>query len=167
MQLIRQLKAVQRVLRDNDDVGPVINSGGCCVYAAHITSRLARLGVPAWGVVAHDYYRPVRNADELRLKHRPKNMTDWNDCGLYFHHVLTRFVFAGRIWTHDSESLVDSVSGRDPTYRYKLCEGAFSSAELKTLAACDGWNPMFPREEGTTAIRKAIAKHLTPKALLQ
>lgn len=143
---------------------PRVNSGGCCVFAACVGSRLASLGIPSWGVVADsstkvDIATARRNGNTNGR--RLSTPTDWYSVGVGFNHVLLQFAYEDAVWTYDAEHLVQGTPHQDPTLGNPIVPGYLTIAELRRLAATPvGWNSMFPRETGIPLIRRAVKKYL-------
>lgn len=153
-----------------------LNAGGCCVYAAHVAERLAKLGVPVWGVVgmwgAHEN---GYNANEIRERiieegGDPLDVGAWNDNGVEFNHVLIQFVHRGRVWLHDSNG-TRPVEQDDPELTEDTCgtdvmAGYLTVRELRAFAdQPEWWNCWFDRDTGIPAIRAGIRRNLSVRNL--
>jgi hypothetical protein len=164
VRLIEQLKAMGSDTQTSLDH---LNAGGCCVYAAEVSSRLAELGVPVWGVVSSGWASESGlNINDIRLNQRPQNVREWNRAGIRFGHVLIQFVHGGEIWTHDSADTAPATTGKHAC-RTDLFGGYMTVPELKALAGTqEGWNSMFDREEGIPVIRQNVTDYLSAEALV-
>jgi hypothetical protein len=79
-----------------------INSGGCCVFAVEVARWLETAGIPVWIVVA------ARDAEGNLRKIRQYvedvgNAVEWNDNGVFFHHVGIKFEYKGKTYHYEAE----------------------------------------------------------------
>lgn len=156
----RQLEA----LAEKASEIPRLNHGGCCVFAALVAERLHAVGIPVWGVVSeHD---AKADLNEVRLTKKPQNtVASWNAAGVWFRHVLVQFALDGKVWTYDSEGLVEGSPKVEDTCGGKLYSGNLTVSELNELAKSRGWSSAFDRGE-IPRLRKLCDNYLSPEALL-
>lgn len=142
------------------DKFPDINSGGCCVAAAHVAYQLKyRHNIPVcvrvecWGedeMGDIDVARSNVENTALATTH------DWNSNGIRFWHVIAEFEHNGNTYHFDSKGLakvaflecggtISELSGISENVLYK---GALTVEEALVLASKqDGWNPCFDRKD--------------------
>lgn len=145
--LIERLNELGREVRT---LHPLINHGGCCVYAALVGRELKRMGIESWGVVITDMFNPARNIDEVRKNIPPKLVKygyRWNREGVVFAHIVLKFKLGGKRYIYDTsgvryEDIVEMPFG------FELCPGLLPVEDLEALAGvASNWNSDFDRRE--------------------
>ncbi len=154
--LIERLRACGAEVIAN---APLVNHGGCAVYASHIAQALEARGLTVWAVITS-----LLRDDDLNIvrnQSKPRTLREWNDTGVLIGHVLVEFEYNGRVSRHDARNTVLAKSRREPTFGKLLCPGYLTVPELVSIAAArKGWNPVFRRHTGVPAIRAAVRRHL-------
>jgi len=142
MNLIDTLRDVGR---DTLSEFSTINWGGCCVYAAVVAAWLQEHDITTWGLVADKKQSPSA-VDSARPKD-PLFVSNWNDNGITFFHVMVQFEHEGKVWTHDTESTIDNELECKAVTQFsnKICPGYLEVAELVSLASDSHWNSQFDR----------------------
>lgn len=147
---------------------PRINSGGCCVYAAHMAQALQSVGLGSKCRVSSLFSDP-RDLNKIRRFANPLgNWKEWRKQGVNFDHVLVEFELAGVRYYHDAENTtaendMDTDDGYlvEPTVGGKLCDGWLEIDEALALSEIPyAWNSMFDRERGIPIINRAISDFL-------
>ena len=155
-ELIEKLRACGAEVIAN---APLVNHGGCAVYASHIAQALEARGLTCWAVITS--LLRDDDLDVVRNQSKPRTLREWNDAGVLIGHILVEFEYNGRIWRHDARNTALAKSRREPTFGKLLCPGYLTIPELVTIAAAKaGWNPKFPRRTGVPAIRAAVRRYL-------
>ena len=156
-ELIERLRAcVGEVLAN----APLVNHGGCAVYATHVAQALEARGLTCWAVITS--LLRDDDLDVVRNQSKPRTLRQWNDAGVLIGHVMVRFEYNGRIWRHDARNAMRAKSRREPTFGKLLCPGYLTVPELVSIAAVrKGWNPAFCRRSGVPAIRAAVRRYLS------
>ncbi len=142
------------------DKFPDINSGGCCVAAAHVAYQLKyRHNIPVRVRVENWYDDGPNNIDVVRTHLENTAMAttrDWNSNGIRFAHVIAEFDYGDTTYHFDSNGLATRqfVGGGDGRIEVSgisqsaLYEGALTVEEALVLASKqDGWNPCFDRKD--------------------
>ena len=154
--LIERLRACGSEVIAN---APLVNHGGCAVYASHVAQALEARGLTVWAVITS-----MLRDDDLNIvrnQSKPRTLREWNNAGVLIGHVVIEFEYNGRIWRHDARNTVRANSRREPTFGKLLCPGYLTIPELVTIAAAKtGWNPALSRRSGVPAIRAAVRRHL-------
>ncbi len=145
----------RQLSKDLKNQHPMLNRGGCGVFAALAGLRLSR-------------YMPVRlrvisgiNADvsDARKHLKANSMDGWEDVGVHINHVALEVVIDGVIL------LVDSTWFTPCDHNRKILEGSLSINEGLELAHNpEGWNKDFPRES-IPALEALLDKHLSEENL--
>lgn len=140
---------------------PLVNHGGCAVYASHVAQALEARGLTVWAVLTSCLRDDDLNV--VRNESKPHSLREWNDCGVVISHVLIQFEHKGKVWMHDARNTVPAKRRREPTFGKLLCPGYMTVPELVAIAtARTGWNPAFGRRAGVPGIRAAVRRHLHP-----
>jgi hypothetical protein len=145
---------------------PLINCGGCCVYAAMVAEALQNQGIEVRGIVSA-WSAESLNSNGITLDHiRPaiksNTLEEWNKHGIRFNHVGVELVIRkeGKRVTkkhYDSKGVKGASKKLDDMPIYK---GRLTLTELKALARKrKGWNDSFNRR-AIPEIRKLVKKHL-------
>jgi hypothetical protein len=137
---------------------PMMNFGGCCVFAAAVASELERHGVKHEVITSgHSYMdlnelRPERNTVEA-----------WNSMGVGFGHVGVRLKLKGQWFTYDSERPL--VPGKREFGRtswdepWQAARGGLTAAEATELASeSNSWNREFYNDRNVKAVRELVAE---------
>lgn len=144
---------------------PLINHGGCCVYAAMIVQALHKHNIKASGIVASfsaTYYNDAGvTIDKVRETITKNNHTQWNSKGISFSHVGVEFEHKARVLTvkkhYDAYGVRKAGKELDDMPIYN---GRLTLQELKGLAnAASGWNDTFDRKQ-IPALRKLVKNFL-------
>jgi hypothetical protein len=116
---------------------PYLNRGGCCVYAAHVANRISELNIPVWGVGS-----------------------------LGLGHVMIRFWYKRRLYTHDSSKTVFGRVTRDFLLNRELVKTKYLPYKLMELAEdSNQWCSMFNRDKYIPEIIDSVGKLLSDEAL--
>lgn len=154
--LIERLRACGSEVIAN---APLVNHGGCAVYASHVAQALEARGLTVWAVITS-----MLRDDDLNIvrnQSKPRTLREWNDAGILIGHIMLQFEHEGRIWSHDARNTCTGRIKYEPTYGGRLVPGFLTVPELVNIAAArKGWNPAFRRRTGVPAIRAAARRHL-------
>lgn len=143
--IIKQLKKLTTQYRK---IG-CLNEGGCCVVASAVAAELVgHLDKVEIVVLNFDDFHTI---DQIRMKiDDPYDISQWNDNGLFFCHVIVKFELDGETYYYDGEK--GPVSSRkDIGYNY--CEELYGITidEAWNLSHKDdnmyGWNSSFDRRD--------------------
>ena len=151
MSIIKKLRKVgSSVVSDV----PLINYGGCCVYAAKVGRELEKMGYDV-RVVFRKTGDVKKNNPEIKCP-----LLAEEEIGVDFYHVGLAVKSGGRWYTHDAEATHTGlkVFGEDrlPVAKtYLTVEQAESFAKERHF-----WNNTYPRRSGGKIIANAINKHL-------
>lgn len=145
---------------------PLINCGGCCVYAAMVAEALQKQGIEANGIVSAWSAGPLNNngitIDHIRPGIKSNTMAEWNKHGIRFNHVGVEFVIREKGKRaakkhYDSKGVKRASTELDEMPIYK---GRLTLVELKDLARKrKGWNDSFNRD-CIPELRKLVKAHL-------
>ncbi len=119
---------------------PLMNRGGCAVFAAHIAKRLQHI-VPT-RIKLCDYEHS--DLDQIRpLLSDPLHYRSWRHSGIHYVHLIVEFDYDGQTYHYDSEGLRLA----QPKWEgYPICDGSFTVDEVASFAANrDAWNSTFNR----------------------
>ena len=133
---------------------PLINCGGCCVYAAKVGRELEKMGYDV-RVVFRKTGNVKKNNPEIKCP-----LLAEEEIGVDFYHVGLAVKSGGKWYTHDAEATHKGlkVFGEDrlPVAKtYLTVEQAESFASYRHF-----WNTTYPRRKGAKVIKSAIRKHL-------
>lgn len=164
MSLIKQLRALGEEANALTD--GTLNFGGCAVYASAVAMRLKELGIEAECIVPDEGFgADVCSVEEARNNlaaegYSGNTASDWNDVGLYFHHVAVRFKYEGRWFTADSDYVAPGrdVFGKDGEYG-ALPDGLTPAEAWAIADDPSGWNSRFDRGD-IWAIRQMVQEAL-------
>ena len=130
-----------------------INSGGCGVIATHVAKHLQH-HVPVKIVVYNRFERDVKEV-RARIKNT-RSMTEWNNAGMSFNHILIEFKYDGKTYLFDSEGVIPNKK-RVEIFGYNMQRSGYLTWE-----ECAGissrphkWNWIFDRKQ-IPAIKKTI-----------
>lgn len=130
---------------------PLLNHGGCAVFAAHVAKRLQHI-VPT-RIKLIDYSKSDLTAIRSRLSD-PKNIYEWHRHGINFVHVIIEFDYDGKTYHYDSDGL-KLATGPKWNGGFPISKGSFTVDEVISFAAnphC--WNPTFNRSNIPTLKRR-------------
>lgn len=121
---------------------PLLNKGGCGVFAVHMAKRLQHL-VPTKIVMAN--YDMV-NIDQIRTRMKnPCNMTEWYTSNVHFVHLIVEIEVGGKSYHIDSEGVREATNN---WYGYPIVSGSFTIDEVSQFVSQqNGWNTRFPRTQ--------------------
>lgn len=132
---------------------PHINAGGCCVFAALIAAKLAKI-VPTQIRVEGYSSAHETNIDHIRPKMANEG-NDWGDHRVFFNHVIVTYEVNGRMWYYDARGamrenynpLCRESASREKNLRC-LFQGSLTISEASTLASeSRRWNNSFDRAD--------------------
>ncbi len=151
------VKTLNRLGKDVMQKYPLINYGGCCVYASMVSIELRKKGIAARGIVSSYYAETCDTTiDEARKKVRENNVFEWNSNGINFFHVGLEFDYKGKTRHYDSTGVCVAKKKLD---KMPIYAGRLTHAELKALASKqDGWNSRFDRKN-IPALRKLVRSY--------
>ena len=149
----KHLLAALREIRRDLEIYPLINRGGCAIFAAIITDVLLKNGIPAEVVtVGPAYDDEIEEASPKQVRERLKgklhHVTKWDELGLQRDHLGVRFRWRGRLYTFDSDALRKSGQYLGIEYdciHYPFGHGATVQETLLFHRYVDGWNDRFNR----------------------
>lgn len=136
---------------------PKINAGGCCVYAALISAKLAKIVSNVQ--VRVEGYSSAHNKNIDHIRPRIANEgNDWSCHGVHFNHVIVTYEVNGRTWYYDARGAgrqyAPLCSERPKKIGHKsLYAGSLTITEASYLASeSRRWNPSFDRADLTDLI---------------
>lgn len=138
---------------------PLINEGGCCVYASLVGKELQNRGIAVKIVVAA---RDARgNLDVVRRKLNNNNLkSEWNEKNVWFNHVGFEFKYKNRIYHADTNGV--NPKGRK-LQEWRIYSGRLSLDEGTILAnEPEGWNDSFDRNK-IPSLKRHIKSYLASK----
>lgn len=167
---MRITKRLEKLAHRMQELFPEINSGGCCVAAAHVAYQLkyrhnieAGIRVEAW---SDSDPRPTIEVARANIKDVIHSTpSEWNSNGIHFWHVLTEFVIKGVTYHFDSRGLVAVKPGKgsdeySAISLIRLYPGLLTVEEALLLASKQkGWNETFNRKD-IPALMDVIAEQL-------
>lgn len=123
---------------------PLINDGGCCVFASLVARRLSAF-FPTRIVVGDD---EVSTTIDLAREYAADNcIYQWNDAGIGFGHVIVEFDCGGKTYHYDTSGCVEK-SDTTNLFDYKIYAGYLTVQEAEELASTPrGWNTVFNRKD--------------------
>lgn len=133
---------------------PLINHGGCCVYAAKVGKELEKMGYDV-RVVFRKAGNVKKNNPEIKCP-----LLAEEEIGVDFYHVGLAVKSGGKWYTHDAEATHKGlkVFGED---RLPVAKTYLTVEQAESFASKTGfWNTMYPRVDGKKAIQRAIKQHL-------
>lgn len=134
-------------------IDPKVNSGGCCIVAAVVAKQLCRF-IPVKIRVINHAGRGNKSIIKARYKVGYNEVSEWNENGIYFGHVLLEFKVNGVTHYWDTETFAPAIHSKYT--RWKLHPGALTVKEAWELGNdTDGWNDSFNRDNIQT-IRNAV-----------
>lgn len=150
------LEAVRMIGEQVEKRYPLINSGGCCIYAASLGAELARRGIPCSVFVAA-LSNAARTCSLLDMRQQLSNPYDalvWQRNGVDFHHLGLEFEHSGQSYMCDTNRIQPTS---DTFERFAVYQGRFTVDEADKLAGnASGWNEAFDRKH-IPYIRKNMA----------
>lgn len=155
MYLFDQLRNLGLAVKDEF---PMINRGGCCVYAALVGEALARKDMAVQGIVCMGYVAAGLDIDKVRpLVKDVGSMGEWCANGIYFNHVGLEFMYDYDDYHYDT----DNLQHADAFFaEMKVVPGRLSLQEMIWLAAKrEGWNSCFRRTD-IPKIKRMVKKYL-------
>ena len=167
---MRIIKRLERLAYALSESFPNLNSGGCCVAAAHIAYQLkyrhnieVGIRVEIWSDTSPCPNIEVARANIKDVIH--STPSEWNSNGIHFWHVLTEFVVKGVKYHFDSNGIA-AVDPDESGYEYsavslvRLYPGILTVEEALLLASKQkGWNETFNRKD-IPALMDVIAEQL-------
>lgn len=145
MDLLSKLEVFGRTVKRRY---PYINCGGCAVYASALIQSLTEMGIGAHAAVCNEDSTlediKFNSIDEIRSG-KPRNARQWNHVGLDFDHVITEFLYEGKMYLCDSDIIQTSCDSFDG---YTVLDGRLDPEEIILVANdADGdWNHQFNRK---------------------
>jgi hypothetical protein len=135
-----------------DNTYPLINYGGCCIFAAYVGKRLNKIVPTRVAVFDNVTNTTIDNAREYVWAN---TTSQWNFNGVEFGHVVVEFKYKNRWYHLDTNGVRRQVFNWDGDHRVP---GSLTIKEAYELGKdCYGWNDMFPRKQ-IPRIRKDINK---------
>ena len=129
-----------------------VNNGGCCVFASLVSERLKDHYDVKINVYGNDSYKSI---DEVRPAIKKNTLSEWNNKGIYFAHVVTEFKFKNGVKKEFDSTGIYKPNG-SIAYCYDRTKGNLTLKETKALASKRaGWNNAFDRTQIPT-MRKII-----------
>ena len=139
---------------------PLVNHGGCAVYASHVAQALEARGLTVWAVLTSQLRDDDLNI--VRNQSKPRTLRQWNDAGVLIGHVMLQFEHEGRIWSHDARNTCIGRIKYEPTYGGRLVPGYLTVPELVSIASQPwGSNPAFDRRSGVPVNRAAVRRMIS------
>jgi hypothetical protein len=153
--LIQQLDEIGKRI---NKAFPMINDGGCCIYAVMIAKELKKLG-----------YRPriivAGRDDEVNVQEARKKIKDianhheWWENGIYFNHVGIEFTYKRKKYHYDSCGVKPASKMLDEYYIYP---GRLGIKDAEVLAnQSTAWNVAFNRND-IPKIQRRISDFFDP-----
>lgn len=137
---------------------PLINQGGCCVYAALVGRELQRMEIPVRGFVGMLWDFEKSHVDKARRRvSNPGNLIEWINNGVHFHHVGLEIIYDYDDYHVDTDR-VQHAGGRFGDYT--VIPGRLTLQEVRSLAsATEGWSENFNRKD-IPKVKKLIRYHM-------
>jgi hypothetical protein len=134
---------------------PNINSGGCCVFAAHVAQELQHHFKVR--IIAFSNNGNKNNIDDIRPLIKKNVPTEWRDNGCAFNHVVVEIMDnKGIVWNYDACGIFPDDGS---ICTFERLQGYLTIKEALELAnSKPGWNKVFNRRD-IPAIRKLILNH--------
>lgn len=146
------LRALDEFCKSIQHDHPMINHGGCCVFASLLGNKLDKWFDDVAIRVSNDDANTT--VDDVRSNIERNTTREWNRSGLFFGHVIVEFAHRKKWYVVDTTG-VHPYSGHDPCFHWPLYEGSLTLKEAAELAADDNWNWVFPRDQ-IPAIQKKV-----------
>lgn len=126
---------------------PLMNSGGCCVFASLMSAHLAKILPVKIHVEGASYYRTLNNIDHIR----PNVVNDdWSSHDVRFNHVSISYEVNGTTYFYDtrgSKKRYVPLCAARQLREAALHPGNLTINEASFLAAEDWrWNRSFDRK---------------------
>lgn len=148
--MLKQLKEIGEKVTQ---AYPMINNGGCCVFAALIARQLDK-HVPV-RIRACNRGARKHNLDDIRKNIVENTASEWEKNGVTLYHVIVEFDYKGKTYHYDSTKLNEAEDKFD---RIPVYPGHFSLEEAEVFADDQyGWNHMFDRSD-IPKIKRMIGK---------
>jgi hypothetical protein len=138
---------------------PNLNRGGCAIYASAIIQALLMQGIEAYARVCNfnDHYTDRKRSVSYAQHHNEglSTSTEWNLAGVCFDHVVVEFIYQGKKYLYDSDSL---FSYRDDFGGMHVTEGRLTRDEIIAIANDDegDWNKAFDRAKSMGKVKKYV-----------
>lgn len=144
MQLFDQLRNLgEEVLREF----PMVNRGGCGVFASLVAQELERKNIEVGGFVAMNFFSESSGISIDKARANIRDIRDhwqWANNGIYFNHVGVEFVVDHDDYHYDVQFLHHRRENFD---RMMVVPGKLSVKELVWIASyTEGWNSAFNRD---------------------
>ncbi len=134
-----------------------INHGGCCVFASLIAQHINSL-LPMKIVVFS--YGKTKSINMARKHIHNNKLSEWNDNGVYFGHVMIELTVDDKTFLYDSNGI---SSTRNTINGYGKLPGELTLLEATELAEDSvGWNEDFNRDK-IPLMKDIINKYFTPQ----
>lgn len=163
-------KTLKALMQEAQDRFPMMNYGGCGVFAGEVCEALVKAGIDAEVVTRGEPPKSIRQ----RLKKKPTKATclEWDTAGLDRGHLAVRMKIGKKFYTYDSETFLKSgfeFGGHGWECSYPFGDG-MTYKEAKAISADNSngdWNDTFDRAQ-IPSVKKTVRKHLRPlKELLK
>lgn len=122
-------------------ITPYINKGGCCVVAALMAPLLNKHVYTKIRVLSKAYEH--NSMDNARLQVVRNTVTEWNNNGVIFGHILLEMSVDGKTWWYDTDGLYSTLPYEQG---WGVHDGVLMFDEAIELAKDrNSWNEKFNR----------------------
>lgn len=155
MNLLARLDALGNVV---NACHPLINHGGCCVFAVMVAKELKKYGV--WPRIIIADYDPDRDVENIAgVLDDVGDGSEWYKNGIWLCHLGIEFIYKGVKYHYDSEGVHPAAKC---LLGYDVCRGRLRISQAEKLANNHkNWNNKFDREK-IPNIQQSIDTFLSP-----